>query len=142
MSDFALTWDNDSGVMDLSVVDNDVVADDGLQTSVLLSLGTDRRVEDLSTLKPGEEPHGWWGDEFLPDSEDLHGSRLWQDPKDAKIIEESLAWMLDDNLASDVTAIVETDGTRGGYDIEIHRPNSESIGFRFDRVWDGEAGKW
>lgn len=141
MSDFGLTWDNDLGVMDLSVEDGDIVADEGLQTAVLLSIFTDRRGDPDSELLT-TNLKGWWGDQFLADADDFHGSRIWQDGKDSAHLDEALQWMIDDGVCEDFSAQISQNGTRGDYEIIIYRPESETIDFRFDRVWDGEAAKW
>lgn len=141
MADFALTWDADTNEMDLSLADSDIVVDEGLQTACLLSLFTDRRAEP-EDLPGYRDLRGWWGDEFLDDAGDLHGSRLWQDNRSEFFIYEALQWMVADALASEIETDVQTRAGSGLYNIVIHRPQSKPIDFRFDRVWDGEAAKW
>ena len=66
MYDLALL-NSDAGDFDLSIVDGDLLGDDGLMTAVTVSLFTDRlaREDDpLPESMPGKEPdrRGWWGD--------------------------------------------------------------------------------
>ena len=76
MADIALTWNNDIGAGDLCVVGADLLADDGLETAVLLSLFSDRRARE-EEIPPGQTwRRGWWGD-LLADDQDQIGSKLW-----------------------------------------------------------------
>ena len=76
MADLALTWNNGIGSGDLCVVGADLLADGGLQTAVLVSLFSDRRVRE-DELQPGVSTRrGWWGDRLSDDNDEI-GSRLW-----------------------------------------------------------------
>ena len=60
MSDAALNW-YDYGA-DIKVENGDIVPDNGLATSVLISLFTDARAPSPDALPPGESSlRGWWG---------------------------------------------------------------------------------
>lgn len=64
MSDLALTWIDGHG--DLVVINDELMLDDSLTTSILISLFTDLRVND---------ERGWWGDDFNSDNHQT-GSKL------------------------------------------------------------------
>lgn len=95
-------------------------ADDGgveegreLETAVLISLLTDRRVSE-SEVPEGQSRAGWWGDAYADEEGDEIGSRLWllergTDVPDAPVraaayAREALRWLVDDGLATDVDA--------------------------------------
>jgi len=106
----ALGWDN--GVMGgVLPFDAGFARDDGLGTSVLISLFSDRRAEADDGMPPMQR-RGWPGD-ALPETEgDRIGSRLWLLKREKQTEEtrqraeeyaaEALGWMIGDGL---VTAI-------------------------------------
>jgi phage gp46-like protein len=147
MSDIALTWDLEQGSADFSIADNDLERDEGLETSVLESLFTDRRAEDGDVLPAGEtDRRGWWGDAFPIVAGDKFGSRLWllaratqtQDTltraRDYSL--EALAWMLEDKLAESVE-VTTAFSSRGVMTISlaITRPKADPVQYRFQYTW-------
>ena len=108
MMDLALLF-TDRGDFDLSIVDGDLLGDDGLTAAVTVSLFTDRvaRPDDpLPAAMPGQEPdrRGWWGDLLELDGRvNPIGSRLWLLGREKELQEtvnrareyadESLAWL-------------------------------------------------
>ena len=148
MSDFALTWLD--GTADLSIVDDDVKADDGLRTAVSLSIYLDRRAEEGDVIPDGtDDRRGYWADEFLPDANDRIGSRLWLLER-SKITEElrplaefylreCLAWMITDGVVREVGIETEIVLDRLYYLVTLARPQGDPVLFRFPHVWDGEA---
>ncbi|MCB2200890.1 phage GP46 family protein [bacterium] len=115
------------GSFDLSIVAGDFERDDGLGTSVLISLFTDATARDGDTL-PGNDGYrgGWWNDALQGTP---LGSRLWllrrakltNDTlqKAKEYAEEALKWMVDAGIASRVTATATrtTDRTDG---LDLH----------------------
>ena len=55
LGDLSLTWSNDTGDADLSLIDSDLAVDRGLETSVLLSLFLDRRAEPDDKPPSGDD---------------------------------------------------------------------------------------
>lgn len=117
MTDLLLVWDADRGNADLVVDGADLAFDDGLQTAVIISLFTDRRVAE-DELPPGEtDRRGWWGDTLNEDPEDRTGSKLWLlarskqtadvPVKAEEYAEEALAWLVEDGIARAVSAAAE-----------------------------------
>lgn len=148
----ALPYDNDKQRADLS---QDALGtlefDEGLETAVVISLFTDRRAEPGDIENP-EERRGWWGDTFPSVPEDKIGSRLWllgraktteETLELAKLYdEEALAWMLEDRVASFVTATPFYQDRGAGqkilcHTIEIVRPDQPAV--RWIRTWDETA---
>ena len=131
-----MTYDNVAQEGDLVRINKQFVDDLDLETAVLISIFTERRVE------PGDEyseingyKGGWWGDAFEEVEGDKIGSRMWLLRREkatlsnvnlARIyIEESLQWFLDDGVAE--TVVVTTSRGKGPVDlsftVEILRPD-------------------
>lgn len=125
--DIAITWDPVSGQGDWSIVGGDLALADSLASAVMVSLFTDRVVQDQPSAQDGAvgisapagpfgsasaDRRGWWGDAF---SGVPIGSRLWQLRRAVKsgesaipaeveaIVSESLQWLIDDGLAGAVS---------------------------------------
>lgn len=146
--DLALLWDPTRLAADIAIANGDLAADDGLQTAVILSLFTNRpaRADDV-TPDGTTDRGGWWGDSLSDIDGDHYGSRLWllrrtkltdETLRKAKeYAEEALAWLLEDQVASEVTVAVSrlsqlTDGL--GFAVFITRPNGPARQ-RYDYVW-------
>ena len=109
MADVALTWNNNLGSGDLCVVGADLLADTGLQTAVLVSLFSDRRVREEELPSGVSTRRGWWGDRLADDNDQI-GSKLWllrREKQTAQVLvraegycREALAWMLSDDVAT------------------------------------------
>lgn len=108
MSDAALAW-YDFGA-DIAVQGGDLLPDNGLATTVLISLFTDARAPQLSELPQGEKGlRGWWGDL----GERITGSLLWLIQREKVLpevalraqeyAESALAWMIEDGVAEAIT---------------------------------------
>lgn len=134
----------------LNAAGNDLRADDGLETAVIISLFTDKRLPDGQTPNDGtNDPRGWWGDIGDEDRVQI-GSYLWLlwrdkvlDSTVARAIDyakDALQWMIDDRIA----AAVKVEGERAGLyqislGIEILRPTGETL--RYAYMWDGQRAK-
>jgi phage gp46-like protein len=155
VTDFALIFCAGSQSADLAIVDGDLATDEGLETSLIISLFTDARARDDDTLpSPGADRRGWWGDCFNDDPNDDTGSRMWLLERELlipatalkarDICQEALAWYVTDGIASKVeveTAIVPVSAANptgklliGG---TIYRPDGRRM--RFDYLWDATA---
>lgn len=122
---------------DIALAGHDVAADDGLRTSVQLSLFLDRRAQ-ADDVGEGADRRGSWMDQFLEQANDKLGSRLWLLAREKETpdtlarakayAEESLAWLVEDGIARRVT--VEAEWARAG-----------AIGLRVT-IERAEGGKW
>ena len=132
---------------DIIIENGDLKADNGLETAVLISLFTDRRVE-VDELPNTETPNrGWWGDELSEPADDKIGSGLWVTER-GKINEDTesqledfasqaLQWLIDDGIALSVTATAESvNNDQINLLIEITQPQGNNRPFRF--IWDGQ----
>lgn len=151
LADVRVVWLD--GTTDMAIVDDDVAADFGLRTSVLLSLFTDRRAEDDDVLPSDDDNRrGWWGDEFSAVEGDKIGSRLWLLDRSAlrgdvakraeEFIREALAWMIEDQVTARIAVDVVATSARGlEYTVAIDRPQGDPVRFRFAHVWDATASE-
>ena len=144
MPDLALTRD-DFGRLDLAFVDDDLALDDGLESSVLLSLFLDRLAETEDQLPSADtNRRGWWGDDFQEPEGDHQGSRWWLLERTATAAvgsalalyaQDALQWMVDDGVAARVVATNELIDDRLCVQVDISRPNGGGS-FRFSALWN------
>jgi len=125
---------------DLVLENEDLVLDEGLTTAVLLSLYTDARADaEEDPLPVGEDPRGWWADE----DGDRFGSKLWLVEWRGKLDREglnrareatgaALEWLIEDEIASDVTVTASRQGHRLCLNIQITRGTAP----QWQQLWD------
>ena len=137
--------------IDLSLKDNDLVPENGLETAVLISLFSDRYIEK-ENLPPGiVNSRGHWSDSLNPNNDRL-GSRLWAIDRVGKLnaptragieeaARESLAWFVEEGIAESVEVRATlVSGQRIDLNIRIRRPErSEDDVFKF--LWDAQELK-
>lgn len=154
VGDFGLTWIPASAAASLSVEDDDLALDDGLETAVLLSLFLDRRADKGDVLPAGEtNRRGWWADEFATVTGDKIGSRLWllarsKDTPSVLVraqayVVEALEWMKEDRLADAVAvSVTRADHSAGQsvivFQISIDRPDTDPVTFRYNYNWTAQ----
>ncbi|CCW29966.1 putative bacteriophage protein [Xenorhabdus nematophila F1] len=119
MNDIALQWQVNGA--DIVIDHADILLDNSLSTTVIISLFTDRRALDSDELPAGAgtDRRGWWGDTFNTRS---IGSRLWLLAREKQLsavlhrakayADEALAWLIDDGHVKkiDVTATAPQSG--------------------------------
>jgi len=144
MTDIALQWNSDHA--DVAMGPADLVADEGLDTAVLLSLFLDRRADADDGVPLDKDPRGWWGDSFATVAGDRIGSKLWLLSREKQLATvaqraqtyaaEALAWLIDDGVASDVDvqAIFVAPG-RLTLAIAITRPQAPPFNRQYQYVW-------
>lgn len=124
--------------------------DDGLFTSVLISLFTDRqaRVDDvLPNADQGDtDRRGWWADEFNPKAADRIGSHLWLNEaakqlsavlvRDKEYAQAALQWLVEDGIVASVAvhAFSPRSGIRA-LAIAIHRADQSVARYQFEQFW-------
>lgn len=151
MADFALVMGELGG--DIVVDGFDIARDDGLETSVNISLFTDARATpDLIPAElPKDDLRGWWGDISNPPG-DKTGSLLWllkREKQTASTLarakqycREALKWMLEDRVASRLEVAAQYVAT--GWmqiTIDIYRPTGEAVRYRYNYEWAAQAAK-
>lgn len=139
------------GFFDIEIIMGDISNDDGLESAVLVSLFTDKRVLENEMPEGSTDKRGWWGDIVSEFEQDQIGSKLWlldrgkadQETrvKAQQYASDALDWMLRDGLAETVTVTSELVNRKFIYlDISIVRPKaSEIIGYRFQMAWDAQG---
>jgi len=144
MTDIALQWDFDHG--DVAMGEADLVADEGLETAVLLSLFLDRRADADDGVSIDQDPRGWWGDSFASVAGDRIGSKLWLLGREKQMTSvaqraqtyaaEALAWLVEDGVASevDVRATFVAPG-RCTLAVAIQRPQTPPFNRQYQYVW-------
>lgn len=153
MSDIAIEF-NEELFFDMVLENGDLKVDDGLETSILISLFTDQKPDDtIIDLPSGEDDlRGWWGDEFLDDPLDSTGGLMWlflrgkvtnqnlNDLKKAAL--DSLSWMIDDGVASSVDFFIIQDGQfQVNFRIEIEKPDGSIDNFKYFFNWQTQELK-
>ncbi|MCY1307412.1 Phage protein GP46 [compost metagenome] len=148
MSDLALVWDGHG--CDLALDGNDLQLDDGLQTSILISLFSDRRARADDVLPGGDsdrDRRGWWADAYPVIEGDLLGSRLWLLSREKEIPEtlrrakeyadEALAWLVADGIAARVEVVASVP-RRGvlGLAITVKRLDGRIENYQYDVLWE------
>jgi len=150
--DFRLAFDNSTGTADLVLTANgDLAIDDGLETAILISLGSDAmaRADDEIPDNTADR-RGWWAD-FITDAgvlRDETGSRLWLldradiTPDTLRLAEqyaaESLAWLVEDGVAESVAVEARGMGRNGiGLGVLLNRGTARES--RFDYLWNNEG---
>lgn len=134
----------------LNAAETDLLADEGLETCVIISLFSDKRLPNGQTPNDGTtDPRGWWGD--IGDTDGVQiGSLLWLLWREkvlpstvARAIEyakDALQWMIDDGIARAVNVTGERAGLyQISLGIEIIRPTGETL--RYAYLWDGQIRK-
>ena len=119
ITDVAVTRDSE-GVYDATIdpVTRDLVMTQGLGSALLISLFSDRRARADEVAEPLKR-RGWIGDVVADDPDDRHGSGIWLYeqrrvlPEVASGVrleaEAALQWMVQDGLATSVSATVTAD---------------------------------
>jgi len=103
---------------DLELELGDLVAENSLETALLLSLFTDARATDEEIARHGgADPRGFWGDELATVSGDEYGSKLWLLEREIQTTEvlnrareyavAATRWIIDDGIARSIDIVAE-----------------------------------
>ena len=151
MQDLAFTQKLNAPSIDLEIRDDDFVADNGLETMVLVSLYTDRYIPTEELPPSVESNRGWWGDTLLETDGDRLGSRLWVFERMGKINSqtengireacmEALAWMVQEGIAKNISVSTSLEGVdRVNITLKIERPDKEQD--IFELIWAAQRLK-
>ena len=163
MSDVAITWDRDAmeGVIAFDAATNDLVADEGLSTAVLISLFTDARAKDDDVLPEAlfsnedfPDLRGWWGDATSDRLNDSVGSRLYLLSRSKSTTEnlrfaeryakEALQWMVDEGIAAKIECVAEASASPGGggmdlllLEVRIYKKTGVTLSYKYELLWEG-----
>lgn len=146
MADISIVWDPVNAQGDWAVANGDLVTGSDLQTSVLISLFTDRVLPTDQAPPDGtNDRRGWWADTY----EDMPiGSRLWTLARIAisnrtqllatarDMCNEALAWLITDGVAAQVNVQTSFPApTLLGIYVQIVEPNGNIQSFNFSWAW-------
>lgn len=150
MTDFRHVWDSVNLFGDWRMAGPSLAADADIETSVIISLFTNRlaNADDALPFEMTPDPimdrQGWWGDTGA--AEGPIGSRLWLLVREKwtnatrlraeAYAREALQWMIDDGVAGrvDVEASMPQIGRIDLY-VLIHRVDGRVFERRFDWAW-------
>lgn len=137
---------------DLVLSGFDLARDDGLETSVIISLFTDRRAtpEQIPAELPPDDLRGYWGD--LSPTTAATGSLLWLLAREKHLpvpraraeqyCREALQWMIDDLIATRVVVAAEYAGMGVMLlTIDIYRPGGGTVRYQYNYEWSAQAAK-
>ncbi len=160
VDDIRIIWDTEYLEGDFNFLDDeqDLESDNGLETSVIISLFSDRRAEidDILPDPNNMNRRGWWGDLVSPVTEnDKIGSRLWLLNREKTLesvlirakeyAEESLQWMLDDGAAVKIVVEAERQGTVGNDRLalkaQIHRNDGNIESYNYEAQWISQGNR-
>jgi phage gp46-like protein len=151
MSDLKLKYYPESGFYDLDLEEGDIKREDGIKTSVLISILTDRIILEESEQPNGpEDRRGFWGDDLQKVKNDFIGSKAWASFRNKKTpsnvntlkerLEDCLKWLVLDGVASEVIVNIigaEDENADFGFSIDIIKPTGPE-NFKFDLNWEAE----
>lgn len=149
MSDFKLQYCGDA--FDLVVEKNDLALDDGLQSAVIVSLFTEKRVRPDELPFPETDRSGWWGDMFADIEGDQIGSKLWllrrekQTPETQiryqEYAKEALAWLIEDKIAETVEVVANfPERERVDLLVTIQKPQGK-VAFKYSITWNAQKAR-
>lgn len=152
MADAALRMDTYGG--DLVISGLDLARDDGLETSVIISLFSDRRAtaEQIPPGQPQDDKRGYWGDVRTAIEGDQTGSLLWLLSREKQLPQtlaraeqycrEALAWMVEDKIATRIE-VAATFISQGWMllTIDIYKPDGNAASYRYNYEWAAQAAK-
>lgn len=137
-----------NGFFDLRVADADFESVNGFETSIIVSLFTDQRAPS-SSVQSAERRRGWVGNILTADIGRSLGSLLWlydQSRLTREIMnkveieaENCLSWMVEDNIAREVTARV-TQSQKRGIVVEIDIITIDGKSQRYAVLWRNTSG--
>lgn len=154
-ADIQLAHFSELGYADIQLISSgrDVAGDQGLETAVLISLFTNRRVNDEKLLPDNSnDKGGWWGFEY---SEFSFGSRLWLLRRGKnrnellslaeQYVKEALQWMIDKDVAETIQVVASFSNPKiMMLDIQISRPEiseEKRYTYRYFFNWENQIAR-
>lgn len=145
MSDIGVFFNNN--IFDLGIDNGDLASDNTLETSILVSIFTDRRVTDEQLPIGHRSKRGWWGDLYPDAPNDRIGSRLWTllpgkvTTDTLRLAEdytrEAMQWMIDDGVCSIINVKSEYNNDKHLLiNLVITRPDGSSA--KYQANWNNQ----
>jgi len=153
MSDYGLFIVDDR--IDMLLVPSDIAGDDGLETSVIISLFSDARAtpDMFEAIDNDGDLRGFWGDVTSPD--DSTGSLLWTMKRSKQLTrtlalargycQTALKWLIDDKVADRVDVRTSYLAPASGVmiiEVDVYRPGSANpVQYRYGYEWSAQLLK-
>ncbi len=153
MSDYGL-FIRDT-IIDMVLVPGDISGDEGLETSVIISLFSDARATQdmIDAIDKDGDLRGFWGDVTRPD--DSTGSLLWTLKRSKQLTstlakaqgycQSALKWLIDDKVADRVDVRSRYLAPASGVmviEVDIYRPGSANpVQYRYGYEWAAQLLK-
>lgn len=144
--DTTTIWNVATGRGDWQMNGAQLATGDDLATAMLISLFTDRMVEESDTIPDGtNDPRGWWADA----GQDVPiGSRLWLLDRAKQTqetlqqaydyINEALQWLIDDGVVAKFDVLVEwTKTSMLGAQVVAYKQDGSTVANSYSWVWNG-----
>ena len=142
---------DETGIYDIAIADGDLTPDDGLETSLIVSLLSDARADE-SQIPQTESRRGWIGDLTATVPDYQYGSLLWL-LEQTRLTPDTLAqaennaraalnWMVEDGLAQSIDVIASRKDNSLILDITVTSPDGSVVRKAFDlwrRTLEGTA---
>jgi len=152
VGDIRIGYDINKQYIDFITADRDVDRDDGLETSVLLTLLTDKQADDGDDLPDDSGYRGGWFGDGLPVVPDYKmGTKLWllqrakstsEIPARAKeYLDDGFAWMVEDGIVDSVEVTVERRRDLKetlAFTLAFVKPEGQTIFYRFFYNWEAQ----
>jgi phage gp46-like protein len=149
MADISLQWNPAAGHADWVVGNGDLVSGSTLETAVIRSLFTDRRLPSDTLPTDGSgDPRGWWGDTYngyqigsllwtLERSKKTNGTALLRTAE--RYAQDALQWLIDSGVVATVTATASwASATNMALVITLTEPGGTTPQqFAYSWVWNG-----
>lgn len=146
--DIRMVFDPEVGYGDFVVENRDLQRDAGLETAVMVSLGSNARADADDELPDANGTRGGWWADSLDGGNNPIGSKLWLlgrgkvivselVPRAEQYAKEALQWMIDEGVAREVIATASiVDSQYLLISVQIVRPDTSEIEtFKFFYNW-------
>lgn len=151
MEDIKLIYDDNLMEFDISFEDGDLIRENGIETSAIISIFSDARVSSEDTDESITDFRGWWGDLIDPDKS-LIGSKIWLMNRAKtttetlslakQYITDSLEWMKKDGVCAKISVDVErqekTDGDILAFLVKIIKIDGSIVSIKFNDLWESQ----
>lgn len=145
MADATISWDDANRRGDWTLTGSALLTGNDLETSILISLFTDRMAAPDDVIPDGTgDPRGWWADDDVP-----IGSRMWLLQRAKQIpqtlqraydyLAEALQWLVDDGVVArfDISVQWAQKSVLGAQIVAYKANGTQLTSGRYTWAWTG-----
>jgi phage gp46-like protein len=142
MSDIKIIYNQVTRSYAIAFENGDVVADNGMETAIIISLFSDRYTDE----RPAGDRGGFWADPTLEIEGDRVGSLLWllargkitdKTVRQAEdYVPDALKWMVDDGVAKEINVAVSRIDQGMIIDLAIVQP--DGVPRKYQLLWEAQ----